>query len=74
MAFKLKIKFDDQCLKQDKVTFKHKTVVNIYIVYEINLWPYKQTTDFMLDDYFFGAAKLIKEGWFSQMQIFQMQY
>ena len=34
--FRLKIKFDGQCLKQDKVTFNHKTIVNIYIVYEIN--------------------------------------
>ena len=27
---------DRNCLKQDKVTFPHKRVVNIYILYEIN--------------------------------------
>ena len=32
-----RIKFDGHCLKQDKVTFSHKNVVGIDIVYEINL-------------------------------------
>ena len=33
------IEFDGNCLKQEKLTFTHKEVVNIYIVYEINFWP-----------------------------------
>ena len=33
-------KFDGQYLKQDKVTFNRKNLVNIYIAYEINLWPF----------------------------------
>ena len=33
ICFRAKIKFDSQCLKQDKVIFNHKTVVDIYIVY-----------------------------------------
>ena len=32
-----RIKFDSHCFKQDKVTFIHGKVVNIYIVYLINL-------------------------------------
>ena len=32
---KLKVKFTGSCLKQDKVTFNHGKVVNIYIVYEL---------------------------------------
>ena len=32
---KAKVKVDGSCLKQDKVTFNHEKVVNIYIVYEI---------------------------------------
>ena len=28
-----RIKLDGQCLKQDKVTFTHKNVLNFYIVY-----------------------------------------
>ena len=33
---KIRVKFDGSFLKQDKLTFTHKTVVNIYIVYEKN--------------------------------------
>ena len=33
-----RIKFDGQCLKQDKVTFTHKKVVNDYTVCVINSW------------------------------------
>ena len=32
---KFLVKFTGSCLKQDKVTFNHKKVVNIYIVYEL---------------------------------------
>ena len=35
IGFRARIKFDDLWFKQDKVTFNHKTVVNIYIAYEI---------------------------------------
>ena len=44
---KIRVKFDGSCIKQDKLAFNYKTVVNIYIVYEINnLWPFKQSADF----------------------------
>ena len=33
---KQKVKFSGSCLKQDKITYDHKTVVNICIVYEIS--------------------------------------
>ena len=33
---KTKVEFNGSCLKQDKVTYNHGTIVNIYIVYEIN--------------------------------------
>ena len=32
---KTKVSFDMSCLKQDKVTFNHGKIVDIYIVYEI---------------------------------------
>ena len=35
---KTKKKFDGTYLKQDKITFTHGNIVNIYIVYEIDLW------------------------------------
>ena len=46
-------------LKEDKFTFTHKTAVNIYIVYEINLWPFRQG-DFTLGNALFGPVKLVK--------------
>ena len=33
-ASKIRVKFTGSCLKQDKVTFNHRKVVNVYIVYE----------------------------------------
>ena len=38
ICFRARKKFDGNFLKQDKAIFNHKTVVSIYIVYEINLW------------------------------------
>ena len=35
---KTRVKFDGICLKQDKIIFTHWKTVNIYFVYEINLW------------------------------------
>ena len=33
---KIKVKFNGICLKQDKITYTHGKIVNIYIVYEIS--------------------------------------
>ena len=33
---KIRVKFKGSCLKQDKISFNHEKIVNIYIVYEIN--------------------------------------
>ena len=33
---KMRVKFVGNCLKQDKLTFTHRTIVNIFIVYELN--------------------------------------
>ena len=32
---KIRVKFRKDCLKQEKITFNHGKIVNIYIVYEI---------------------------------------
>ena len=39
------VKFDKVCLKQDKITFTHKKVQNMYISYEINFWNYIDSSD-----------------------------
>ena len=42
---KTRVKFDWDCLKQDKITFTHGKIVNIYVVYEINLRNYVDISD-----------------------------
>ena len=48
---KIRVKFVGSYLKQDE---------NIVTVYEINLWPFKYSSDFMLKSCLFGAVKLTK--------------
>ena len=42
----LQAKFGEISLKWDKETFTQKQQVNIYIPYEINLWPFTVGKDF----------------------------
>ena len=60
LLHRTKVKFDGQCLKQDKVTFTHKKVVNIYPLYKINLWSFRRDDDFTLGNGLFGAVKVTK--------------
>ena len=55
------VKFDGDCLKQDKTTFTHGKSVNIYIACEINLWNYVESSDPTLGNSLFGAIKLKKK-------------
>ena len=55
-----RVKFDCLCLKQDKVTFTHENVVNIYINYEINSWACTLGADFMLGNALFAALRSTK--------------
>ena len=57
IVIKVRGSFDGSCLKQHKITFGHKSVMNICIVYEINLWPFKRG-DFISGNALFGAAEL----------------
>ena len=52
-------KIDGNCLKQDKLTFHHRYMGNIYIVYERNLLPFIHG-DFILGNALFGTLKLVK--------------
>ena len=47
-------------LKIRKITYTSKQVVNIYIFYEINLWPFTVEKGFALRNSLFGAVKLPK--------------
>ena len=54
---KTRVKSDGSCLKQDKITFTHEKIVNICIVYEINLCNYVDSSDPTLGNSSFGAVK-----------------
>ena len=57
---KIAVKFEGNCLKQEKVSFTHRNVVNIFIVYELVVWSRHLGTDFTLKGSLFGAIKLTK--------------
>ena len=56
---KARVKFNGISLKQEKITFNHRKIVNIYIVYEIgrnvNISSYP-----ILEHCLFGAVKVTK--------------
>ena len=54
-CIKSRVKIDGSSLKQENVSFTHKAIVNLYIVYKINLGPYNRG---VLRNSLFGAVKL----------------
>ena len=56
---KTRVEFNGSCLKQDKVTLNHGTIVNIYIVYEISK-NYNISSYPALENCLFGAVILTK--------------
>ena len=56
---KARVKFNGDCLKQEKITFDHGKIVNIYIVYEIN--EYHNISSYpTIENWLLGAVKLTK--------------
>ena len=60
LGTKTRVKFSGSCLKQDKVTYNHGNIVNIYIVYEINKKDNTVISDPTLENCLFGAVTLAK--------------
>ena len=56
---KTRVKFSGSCLKQDRATYNHGTIVNIYIVYEI-IKNYNVSSCPTLENCLFGAVTLAK--------------
>ena len=56
---KIRPNFTGSCLKQYNLHYKHKTVVNIYIVYELAAFGYNNS-DPTLNNCLFGAVTLTK--------------
>ena len=57
--YNIKVKFTGSCLKQSKITYTHKKVVNIYIVYEL-IASSSHSNDPTLKNCLFGAVTLTK--------------
>ena len=60
MGTKIRVRFSGSCLKQDKFTHTRDTIVNIYIVYEINKKDNTTSSDPTLENCFFDAVTLTK--------------
>ena len=43
--------------------------MNIYIAYEINLWPFRRDDDFTLKNALFGTVKLVKNALFGTVKL-----
>ena len=54
---KARIKFNGDCLIQEKVSFDHGKIVNIYIAYEIDRYVHIRSYS-TLENCLFGAVKL----------------
>ena len=55
----MRVKFTRSCLKQPKCTHTHKTIINIYIVYELGVSTSKNN-DPTLKSCLFGAVTITK--------------
>ena len=59
LGAKIRVKFDGSCLRQDKLTYTHGKIVNIYIVYEISK-NYNVSNYPTLENCLCGAVSLAK--------------
>ena len=67
---KTRVKYVGSCLKRGKVTFTHGKIINVYIVFEINLWYCGYDDWPTLKNCLFNAVKLIRKCWYWQVQLF----
>ena len=56
---KIRVKFRGNCLKQDKITFRHKKIGNIYIAYELTGSSYNGNDPTVINS-LFGAVRLTR--------------
>ena len=56
----MRAKFDGSCLKQDKICFNYKAIVNLFMVYEINLRSLNLDGKFTLSDSLFDVVQLTR--------------
>ena len=55
---RIKLEFKESCLKQDKSLFTPNNVVNLYVVYELNVWSPDLNAELTLRDCMFGNVQI----------------
>ena len=55
---KISIKFDGICLREDSISFIHRTIVDLYIFYKVDTWSRDLNTDFTLISCLLGTVNL----------------
>ena len=70
LGTKLRVRFSGTCLKQESITYTHRKIVNIYIVYETNKNDKITSSDPTLENCLFGAVRFTYKFWCWQIQIF----
>ena len=64
---RIRLKFKGSCLKQEnKAAFTPKNVVNLFIVYELDIWSQDLNTEFALNDCLLGNIKITKNADFDK--------
>ena len=58
-GIKIRVKFTGNCLRQPKISYTHRAIVNIYIVYELGASGFNNN-DLTLKNCLFGAVTLTK--------------
>ena len=58
LGTKTRVRFNGSCIKQEKITYTDRKIVNIYIVYELN--TKNSIVNLTLVNCLFGAVKLTK--------------
>ena len=66
LGTKTRVRFSGSCLKQDKITYTHGKIVDIYIVYEINKNDNTTSSDPTLENCLFGAVTLTKNAYINK--------
>ena len=57
----MSVKFPGNYVKENKSIYPVKSVMNIYIVYDLDTITNTRNTDFIAQNYLFGAVKLTKD-------------
>ena len=70
---KARVEFTGSCLKQDKITFNHGEIVNIYIVYEIRNNNNSNSNYPTLKNCLFGAVSLTKNANIDKYEYLDME-